>query len=173
MARRGFRPTKHGLELHLEEFEFQVLSDLFEQLGDLVRPDAQPESSDPLAAMVGIAASADAPSDPALARLLPDAYLDDPAAALDFRRFTEHGLRQQKAESAQIAGASLSRAQSGAVRVTEPEVQAWLRSLNDLRLVLAVRLGIDEAEQIDELPGTELYDWLTWLQSSLVDGVMG
>jgi hypothetical protein len=37
--------------------------------------------TDPLAALVGIGTAVDAPSDPAVARLLPDAYREDPDAS--------------------------------------------------------------------------------------------
>src|SRR4051794_41464140 len=50
---------------------------------------------DPLAAMVGMGSetSATPPEDPAVRRLLPDAY-DDPAGAAEFRRLTDDELRR-------------------------------------------------------------------------------
>jgi hypothetical protein len=66
-----------------------VTGDLLVLLGEQDDADA-----DPLAAIVGLSQGpVDKPDDPALARLLPDAYGDDAAAATEFRRFTEADLR--------------------------------------------------------------------------------
>ena len=72
---------------------------------------------------------------PVLARLLPDAYRDDPDAAGEFRRFTESGLRSGKAQCAQTLLDTLP-ASGGRVKLTSQEAEAWLRSLNDVRLAL-------------------------------------
>ena len=68
----------------------------------------------------------------------------------------------------------------GKIRLSEPEAQAWLRSLNDVRLALSVRLGI--TEELDEKePGPDpddpraaylwVYQWLAILQESLVEAL--
>ncbi len=65
----------------------------------------------------------------------------------------------------------------GRVRLSEPEAQAWLRALNDVRLALGVRLDVtdDFDERVEEiepedprLPYVEVYQWLAFLQESLV-----
>jgi hypothetical protein len=127
---------------------------------------------DPLAAAVGIAATAEPPQDPALLRLLPDAYLDDQASADDFRRFTELDLRQQKAANATLARRTLGRVADGVLEVDPAEGRAWLLALTDLRLVLAVRFGIADPGTQEERDPPAVYDWLTWLQSTLVDALM-
>lgn len=168
--RRGFRTGKDGLQLRIDDVEREVIADLFEQMAQFVAPEDAPQGQDPLARLVGIAPQADRPTDPALLRLLPDAYSDDPGAADDFRRFTEHGLREQKAANARLALATLQRTEDGqSIRMTVSEGQAWLTALNDLRLTLAVRLGITDDDDEDRDP---LYDWLTWLQATLVDALM-
>ena len=67
----------------------------------------------------------------------------------------------------------------GDLAVDEPP--AWLGVLNDLRLVLATRLEVDddEGEWRGRIAGDEegeqgamLYDWLTLLQDGLVDALM-
>jgi len=172
MARRGFRRSSGTLRLRLQAWEFEVLDNLFRQSERLLGPPAAEDPHDPLAAAVGIAPVAERPSDPALVRLLPDAYPDDPGAADDFRRFTESDLRRQKAGNAALARDSLSRVADQTLILGEAEGQAWLLALTDLRLVLAVRLGIAESDS-DQVHGpTEVYDWLTWLQSTLVDALM-
>ena len=47
------------------------------------------------------------PPDPALERLLPTAHRDDPEMAAEFRRLTEHGLRERKVANLAIAIAAL------------------------------------------------------------------
>jgi hypothetical protein len=63
------------------------------------------------------------------------------------------------------------------VELDAEAVQAWLRTLTDVRLSLAVRLGIESDEDMmllhqseDEavIAMTELYDWLGYVQETLV-----
>jgi hypothetical protein len=132
--------------------------------------------ADDLAAMVELTENAELPEDPVLARLLPDAYRDDPEAAGEFRRYTEQGLRSGKAAAARTVLATLP-ADGGRVRLSEPEAQAWLRALNDVRLALGVRLEVtddfDDAVSVMSLddpraPYVEVYQWLAYLQDTLI-----
>jgi hypothetical protein len=136
---------------------------------------------DPLTEMTGLtdapAAPASLPQDPALARLLPDAYADDRDRAQEFRRFTEDEIRQGKREAARAVLGSLP-AQGGRVVLDESLTDAWLGALNDLRLTLGTRLGVTE-ESYTEIEGLDpmsararqlsVYLWLGWLQETLVD----
>lgn len=119
------------------------------------------------------------PEDPALARLLPDAYRDDAEAAGEFRRFTEHSLRTAKQENARIVLDTLP-AGGGSVKLSGEQAQSWLRALNDVRLALGVRLGVTEEfeQQWQDLdpadPRTaafEVYAWLGGVQESLVQAL--
>ena len=57
--------------------------------------------------------------------------------------------------------------------------EAWLRTVNALRLVLGARLGIESADMaaaVEELgddhpayPGVEVYQWLGYVQGALLD----
>jgi hypothetical protein len=132
-----------------------------------------------LDAMLGLDQPARAPEDPALARLLPDAYRDDPDAAGEFRRYTEQSLRSAKQENAQAVLDTLP-ADGGPVKLAAEQAQAWLRTLNDVRLVLGVRLGVteefeDQWEQLDpDDPASavfEIYAWLGAVQESLVQAL--
>jgi hypothetical protein len=129
--------------------------------------------------MFSLSDSALLPDDPVLARLLPDAYPDDPAAAGEFRRYTESGLRSGKVAAARTVLDTLPEA-GGRVRLSADEAQAWLRSLNDIRLALGVRLEVTEdreamAEQAGQggpqAAGLWVYDWLTLLQETLVEAL--
>lgn len=141
-------------------------------------PDDSQEVPDAAAleAMVGFGDAAEQPDDPVLARLLPDAYRDDQDAAREFRRFTESGLRSAKVESAQTLLATLP-AGGGRIRLSAGEAEAWLRSLNDVRLALGVRLGVtDDFDALNDgvrpddprYPYVQIYQWLAYLQGSLV-----
>ena len=57
--------------------------------------------------------AAPTPDDPALARLLPDAYADDEEAAAEFRRFTERDLRDAKARDARTRSIARELAEQG------------------------------------------------------------
>jgi hypothetical protein len=132
-----------------------------------------------LDAMLGLDQPSQAPEDPALARLLPDAYRDDPDAAGEFRRYTEQSLRSAKQENAQAVLDTLP-ADGGPVKLAADQAQAWLRTLNDVRLVLGVRLGVteefeDQWERLDpDDPASavfEIYAWLGAVQESLVQAL--
>ena len=133
-------------------------------------------SMDDLARLLGQTGPATPPDDPVLARLLPDAYADDAEAAGDFRRFTEQELRDGKAAAARTVLATLPE-DGGRIRLSDEEGQVWLRALNDVRLALGVRLSITEDFEVrvaDLDPADPrsaymwIYDWLTFLQETLV-----
>ncbi|MDJ0378159.1 DUF2017 family protein [Cryobacterium sp. PH31-L1] len=129
-----------------------------------------------------------AASDGIFGRLLPDAYRDDDEAAAEFRRFTATDLLDRKAQNAQVVLNSLGISKADAdtpdtsadddrqpvtVSLDPDTVQAWLRSLTDLRLTLADRLQISPDGVVhlagDETPFLrELYEWLGMLQEELV-----
>jgi hypothetical protein len=146
------------------------------------RPQAGGEDvadSGQLEAMFALSDSATPPDDPALARLLPDAYPDDPAAAGEFRRYTESGLRSGKVAAARTVLATLPE-DGGRVRLSADEAQEWLRSLNDIRLALGVRLEVTEDRDAmlkrasqggPQAAGLWIYDWLTLLQETLVEAL--
>ena len=148
MRRRwGFwRRPDGGIAGSLDEHEDELLRQVFAQLLELLEPDgADAADSDPLAAALGIGTSTAPPDDPALARLFPAAYRDDDEAAADFRRYTEPALRAGKVAALRTALETLS---GPDVSLNEEQAGAWLRALNDSRLVLAQRLGV--TEEVDE-----------------------
>ena len=129
--------------------------------------------------MFALSDSSALPDDPVLARLLPDAYPDDPDAAGEFRRYTESGLRSGKVAAARTVLGTLPE-DGGRVRLSADEAQAWLRSLNDIRLALGVRLNVTEdrddmleqaAQGGQQAAGLWIYDWLTLLQETLVEAL--
>ena len=126
---------------------------------------------------------------PFVEALLPDAS-EDPDTAVEVAAMTRGRLRALKSERARRVMAELIEPTGarGAVRVSAGTEQDWLGALNDLRLVLAQRLGIDSAEAAEDVHaiareeppphesdefrwrrGAALsYDMLTWWQESLL-----
>ena len=189
----GFRRTPRGVTARFTRGQAGILRNLVTQMAELVGgPGAaeRPPAGDPdgpgeaagdevpldLAAILGEDLPATPPEDPVLARLLPDAYGDDPDAAGEFRRYTEPGLRSGKVAAAQTVLATLP-ATGGRVRLSAGDAEAWLRSLNDVRLALGVVLGITEdyEQEFASLDPEDprgaymhVYDFLTFLQETLV-----
>ena len=95
--------------------------------------------------------NAELPADPILARLLPDAYADDPerGGRVPPVHRGEPALRQGGGGPDRAGHAAPG---GGRVRLGEADAQAWLRALNDVRLSLGVVLGVtdDFDEQVDE-----------------------
>ncbi|MCT1872566.1 DUF2017 domain-containing protein [Brevibacterium luteolum] len=135
-------------------------------------------SADDLARLVGIS-TAERPEDPAVLRLLPDVDGDDAERSAEFRRLTEHDLRESKLANIRIALYDLSL--TGRIELDDAHTRAWSMALNDVRLVLATRMSMasetdvedlyarEAADELDDQQATMLtvYDFLTWAQERL------
>jgi hypothetical protein len=190
-----FHPIPGGASCRFAPAQAGVIRSLVGQVAELVRsetetgiepaeapgarPDVSSSAPDELERMLGLSGNAELPEDPVLARLLPDAYSDDPEASAEFRRYTEETLRAGKISSARAVLASLP-AGGGDVVLSEPECQQWLKALNDVRLALGVRLGItDESQELSDSVSADdprsayvwVYQWLAYLQESLIEAL--
>jgi len=162
--------------LDLESQELELLTQLYGQLHELLAHDEMEVDADPLIQLMNMDGPTVMPQDEALARLFPNAYLDDEEAASDFRRFTEPDLRRKKLSCVRDVLSQLQ-AFEVVLALDSEQTQSWLLSLNDLRLVLGTRIGIgerddeddDEAIDPERDPGFFLYDYLTYLQGTLID----
>ncbi|MEQ1736543.1 MAG: DUF2017 domain-containing protein [Rhodoglobus sp.] len=165
-----FAAGRTGVTAKFTRAEALVLVDLAEQLVDLLEERATDATGDVLYAQLGIGGSSAPPLDPALARLLPDAYRGDEHAASDHRRLTERSLVERKVANARRVIADLSSRQ---VLLDGQAVQSWLRTLTDLRLALAARLQIetDGDAGLGDEDMLIVYDWLGYLQGSLVEEI--
>lgn len=139
--------------------------------------------SDLLAQFEEVVAERDA-RDPAIRRLVPDAYRDDADAAAEFRRLTQDDILERRLTDAGVVRASLRRdgrdldpaeldrtqAEDALVVELTPEVAgAWLRTLAALRLVLAERLGVTgEDHDGDGDPRFGVYEWVGYRLDVLV-----
>ncbi|CAN5279706.1 hypothetical protein BH09ACT12_BH09ACT12_20000 [soil metagenome] len=130
------------------------------------------------------------PDDPVLARLFPSAYRDDDESASEFRRFTEGSLRDGKALAASLVIDTLEEAglppqleEDGLmidVELDPDSARTWMRSFTDVRLALAVRLGVEDGDEEywfslpDDDPRAQahdIYDWVGYLQETLVEAL--
>ncbi len=151
-----FRSRRKGrVYVEMPAFSALLIADLARQLIELLS-DGEPTGEggvDPLEELVVMDSPRDPPADPALLRLLPDAYPDDPEVAAEFRRFTEQSLRKAKVAAAQVVVATLTETVEGDIEPEDAETmidfelnpdqaRAWMRCLTDLRLTLAARLDV-------------------------------
>lgn len=113
-------------------------------------------------------------SDPAIDRLVPDPYPEDIDASRSFRESTRDDLLDRRALDADVVRSALDGLRADIDAITQDEafaehiidipaaeIDAWLRTLTALRLVIASRLGIEDDEDHDsEDPRFGVYDWL-------------
>jgi hypothetical protein len=155
---RRAKHTPDGVVLRFSDIEADILVTLAEQFVQLLGDAEDPED------------------DPVLERLLPSAYRDDPENEAEFRRFTQTDLVDQKVAGALgIVEALGNRAADNSAEVTlsNAEAGSWLRSLNDLRLAVSVRLGIVDENYVppDDDETFTVYIWLGMIQGALLDEV--
>lgn len=180
-----------GVVATFEIGEAHLLANLSGQVVELLRDrnGADESDIDPLAAQLGMGGPSLPPEDPVLQRLLPDAYRSDPEDAGEFRRFTERSLTSAKVLNAETLIGSLvdggltfgeipsEDGEPVEVELDDAEVQAWLRALTDVRLSLAVRLGIETDEDTELVAQSEdeavaamsdIFEWLGYVQETLI-----
>jgi hypothetical protein len=187
----GVKRTRRGVVVSFDEVEASLLRHLVGEIRDLLADDepmppptgrtGTVPSDAELSALTGLGMGLGdetdgrtAPSDPALARLLPDAYRDDDQAAGEFRRLTEGSLRRDKVGAADRLLAALPADGAGEVRLDHETTESWLSTINDVRLALGTRLEVTEemAEPDPEdpdAPAYVVYLWLTELQGVLIE----
>jgi Domain of unknown function (DUF2017) len=176
-----FRKRRKTVVVSFAEHEADILANLLRNLIELLydgMPPRATQSSDPLAALLDSDGPTAPPEDVVLQRLLPDAYSGDDQASAEFRRFTERGLRDGKAADAKRVLSALEDSDADEIALQYDEQLSWLRALNDLRLALGTRLGIEDENDYstwEKLPDDDprrvtydLYDWLGYLQSALL-----
>ncbi len=150
LAGRIHRTLRGEIRLHLPEQEQELLRELAAHTRELLRDD----------------------DDPALRRLRPSAY-DDPELEREYRELTG----RQLADGRDRALAVVEQTVDGDV-LSQDEADAWLRGLNDVRLVLGTRLDVTEdldwdalTEDDPRLPELAVYSYVSWIQEQLVAAV--
>lgn len=171
---RAFHIGRDGLLVaHLEPDERDLLIFLLDELAELVVPDGADDTAadffEHLQAQWD-ASPGQRSHDPAVSRLFPDAFPDDEQASADFRRFTEQNLRSTRSLR---VGELRDIVKSDALELTVQQGHDALQVLTDLRLVLGTRLDVRDDTPRPPSQGIagDVYDWLTWLQESLVQAM--
>lgn len=174
---------RHGDNAFVAQFsesEREVLTNLVEQIIELLGERNDNHVDDPLAAMVGITSHDSPPEDEVLLRLLPNAYADKVDAS-EFRRYTESTLRAKKYGHSMSMRMGLKAAVDGIIEVDHDGANDWLGAMNDIRLALGVRLKVEQNshEELELLAPDDpmrgvyaVYSWLGWLQESLILALM-
>jgi len=166
--RSWFSPSPSGVAVRLPRHIRETVGDLAEAVLAML-----PAAGDPL---FPPAVAPAVEQDPALRRLFPDGYdagAHGGAAADEFRRLTHSDLRAGKAADAERVRATVA-----ASAFDVPTAEAWTRCLNDVRLVLAARLGLrvdGDAERLTERgeggPALPLYGLLGFVQDELLEAL--
>ena len=194
---KAFRRKGARFVARLDDVERSVVVGLLEQTYEFLAPEPREPTGDPfedLVARLGMPRLKDLaddtaapPRDPAMDRLVPSAHREDPALAAEFRRLTEHGLRERKAANLATAISAVLASDGDKVRLDLEQAQATVVALTDVRLLLGERLGLRTDEDAEALqdrleraseddPDLHLaaaYDFLTWLQETLLQALMG
>lgn len=145
------RARDGGVRLDLDENERGLLRQVAEEVRELLDEE---------------------PDDPSLRRLFPTAH-EDPEREREYRELTHDQLVSGRRRALDV----LSETAENDL-LTADEADAWIRAVNDARLILGTRLDITEDYDWDALgEGTPraqelaLYAYLSWLQEQLVAAV--
>ena len=153
MSRRVRRLRRGGIELRLPEAERAFLRSLAPEIRELLGT----------------------PDDPAVARLFPNPYPDDEQRQEEYRLLAHTELMESH-----LAALKVLESSADAERLDDAQAEAWLRALNEVRLVLGTRLDVTEegterptTRDDPRLPVFAAYDYLSMLQGELVDALGG
>jgi hypothetical protein len=146
-----------GIRVPMQAIEAQQLADLVDQFLELLR-------------------DTEIGQDAALDRLTPAVYPQDPEASAEFAEATSADLLDRRAADARVVRDCLEAAADEDAPILEElvirdaDVDAWLRTLAALRLVIASRLGIENQPAPDpEDPRLGVYEWLGYRLDLLVE----
>ena len=111
--------------------------------------------------------------DPSLLRLFPTAYTDDPKREADYQELMRQDLLESHRGALEVMEETID-----ASDLDEEQLVAWLKAVNQMRLVLGTRLEVTE-DLYDEgmdpgdprAPGFALYSYLGWLQEHIVQAL--
>jgi hypothetical protein len=114
-------------------------------------------------------------SDPAVARLNPSACPDDAEVDAEFRRLLGDDLMKGRLEALAALEDTVD-----SPRLDEAQALAWMRAINDVRLLLGTRLDVSE-DPVDRQVSPDdprasafaLYDYLSLLTQELVEALEG
>jgi len=159
VARRNKGPVTRidatSYSLNIDSDDRKTLNTLLEQLRDVLMNDSSSDIA---------------------RRLFPAAYHQDEQHEQEYQRLMRDELLSSRLSSLSLATSLLEReATAGKVELTADELDALMRSINSLRLVLGTLLDVDEdefdahLEEGDPAYGQyQLYSYLGWLLDWIV-----
>ena len=115
----------------------------------------------------------DPSSDPAVARLFPAAYQDDPLRNLEYETSLGGAPRTGKLNALDTMERTI-----GAKELSEDELLSWMGVVNDLRLVLGTRIDVTEESTDEDFPAGgphrdtwQVYQFLGWLLQEMLSAL--
>ena len=114
-----------------------------------------------------------ATSDASLRRLTPPAYAEDPQLEAEYRDLVGDDLTAERLRGLEVMEETIE-----ADTLNADQLGAWLRSINDLRLVLGTKLDVMEEMDMSAVPDTDpryaglaLYSYLSFLEEQVVEAL--
>jgi hypothetical protein len=158
IGRRVKRSRKGGFDIRMPAEERELLRSLGPQMRViLTRPGPAEEA------------------DPAVERLFPVAYPTDDDRQTEYRLLVQDELMESH-----LGALAVLEETADADRLEEEQLTAWMRAVNEVRLVLGTRLEITEDRYDRPLdrrdpraPAFAVYDYLTSLQGEIIDALSG
>lgn len=142
--------------------------------GNSIRVTLTPEERVFLGDVLPLLAGIGAPgADPAADRLRVPVYLDDPDSNREWWRLMGGDLEAARRADRAVYRRTVSADEP--LLLDEEEANAVLRVLNEARLALGARLGIDTESDHDELAeeSRQVMDYLGWILEELTGALMG
>ena len=159
IRRRVRRARGGGFELRIPADERQLLRALGPQMRSVLTE----------------AAGTGEEADEAVERLFPVAYPDDEDRQTEYRLLAHDELR-----ASHLGALAVLEATADAERLDEDQLSAWMRAVNEVRLVLGTRLGVTEegderpfSGRDPRTPAFAVYDYLTYLQGEIIEALSG
>lgn len=111
-------------------------------------------------------------ADPALRRLFPTAYADDPERDREYQALVRDDLADRHRAAVDTMVATVDER-----RLNEEQLTAWMGAVNDVRLVLGTRLDVSEETDLapdpdePDAPLLALYSYLGFLLEHIVEAL--
>ncbi len=172
--RRHGRGAKIRLVGTLDQQESALLRGLVEQVRGILAERSGAAPVDELAELTGMRTGpSEAPTDPVLARLLPDFHREDADLSSAMRSLREPELISAKFHVADVV-LDTCPSDGGRIELTVGQADDWLAGLKYVRHALGTTLGVSE-DMPEGVPEDEtlaahlgVYHWLTFVQDALV-----
>jgi len=158
IRRRVKRSRGGGFDLRIPADERELLRSVGPQLREL---------------LVREASTAQQGEDSAVSRLFPVAYPEDEDRQTEYRLLVHDELL-----ASHLGALAVLEETADSDHLDEDQLQAWMRALNHVRLVLGTRLDVTEegderprSSRDPRAPAFAVYDYLTYLQGDIIEAL--